>query len=138
MDHLLRVPHVRLSDSLFASVPKEFLGDRWCSSLGPEALNCVEADIRRAPRRDLAIPSSRSLTDDILTAAGLCLFAEIEEVALESPSMIDWMYESLGPFYGLLLSLTGLVVFIGSCFVVALSKRPQVIAAYLVFVPAPS
>jgi hypothetical protein len=52
-------------------------------------------------------------------------------------SLLSWMFNALGPFYGLVLPLSGLAVFIGACLVVALSRRPAVIAAYLVLVPTP-
>ncbi len=53
-------------------------------------------------------------------------------------SRLAWMVQSLGCFYGLIIPLAGLVVFAGACLVVALSKRPALIASYLVFVPLPS
>jgi hypothetical protein len=46
-------------------------------------------------------------------------------------SMLGWMFQSLGPFYGLLIPLAAFGVFVGACLVVALSRRPAVIAAYL-------
>ncbi|MEQ8785716.1 MAG: MotA/TolQ/ExbB proton channel family protein [Pirellulaceae bacterium] len=52
-------------------------------------------------------------------------------------SLLTWMLEALGLFYGVLLPLAGLAVFVGACLVVAMNRRPSVIAAYLVFVPLP-
>jgi hypothetical protein len=52
-------------------------------------------------------------------------------------SCFSWMFMALGPVYGLAIPLAGLGVFIGACAVVALSRRPAVIAAYLVFLPLP-
>jgi hypothetical protein len=62
---------------------------------------------------------------------------EWEQVEPVSQSYLAWIVQSLGPFYLLVLPLAGLVVFAGACLVVALSRRPSVIAAYLVFVPLP-
>jgi len=55
-------------------------------------------------------------------------------VELSTPA---WMLESLGLFYGITIPLAGIVVLIGACFVVTMSRRPAVIAAYLAFVPIP-
>ena len=63
-----------------------------------------------------------------------CLFAQTAPAA---QSRAEWMAASLGWFYGLAIPLTGLLVFIGACFVVKMSKRPAVIASYLLFLPAP-
>jgi len=52
-------------------------------------------------------------------------------------SVLGWLARSLGPVYGLLIPLTGIAVFVGGLLVVAFSRRPAVIAAYLVFVPLP-
>lgn len=52
-------------------------------------------------------------------------------------SLLSWTYHALGPFYATIIPLTGLVVLVGACLVVARSHRPAVIAAYLVFVPIP-
>ncbi|MCH5374186.1 MAG: MotA/TolQ/ExbB proton channel family protein [Planctomycetes bacterium] len=52
-------------------------------------------------------------------------------------SYLSWMFSSLGPIYGLLIPLAGITVFLGACLVVAMSRRPAVIAAYLVFLPLP-
>ena len=52
-------------------------------------------------------------------------------------SVLGWMARSMGPFYGPVIPLTGFVVFLGGLLVVASSRRPAVIAAYLVFVPLP-
>ena len=52
-------------------------------------------------------------------------------------SRLAWMFEALGPFYGLVLPASGLAIFIGALLVVALSRRPAVIAAFLVFLPLP-
>ena len=63
------------------------------------------------------------------------LFAQSEPPVPQS--YLAWMYNSLGPFYGLVIPLAGFVVFVGACLVVALNRRPAVIAAYLVFLPLP-
>jgi len=52
-------------------------------------------------------------------------------------SSLSWMLRSLGSIYGLLILLAGLLVFVGACAVVVGSRRPAVIAAYLVFLPLP-
>jgi hypothetical protein len=64
------------------------------------------------------------------------------EVAQSMPSrarqsMLEWMLESTGPFYSFALPALGLLVFIGVCLVVFYSRRPSVIAAFVVFLPAP-
>jgi hypothetical protein len=66
----------------------------------------------------------------------LLLLAQ-EDYHRPSMNLLQWMYYSLGPFYLLLLCGSGFLVFAGALAVVALSKRPAVIAAYLVFVPLP-
>jgi hypothetical protein len=52
-------------------------------------------------------------------------------------SYLAWTFRALGPFYGLMLPLLGFAIFVGACVVVALNRRPAVIASYLVFVPVP-
>jgi hypothetical protein len=52
-------------------------------------------------------------------------------------SYLAWMYHSLGFFYAVVIPLAALMVFLGACLVVAMSRRPAVIAAYLVFLPLP-
>lgn len=47
-----------------------------------------------------------------------------------------WAVKSLGPA-GLLIPALGFATFVGACVVVARSRRPAVIAAYLLFVPMP-
>jgi hypothetical protein len=64
------------------------------------------------------------------------LFAQEYERPVQR-SLLVWMYEALGPFYLLVLPLSGFLVFLGACLVVALSRRPAVVAAYLVFLPLP-
>jgi len=54
-----------------------------------------------------------------------------------APSLVQWFFSSMGLFYTALLALSGLGVFVGACLVVALSRRPAVIAAYLVLLPLP-
>jgi len=61
----------------------------------------------------------------------------MNEVPMQSQSFLSWMITSLGPFYALVIPLTGLAVFIGACVVVASSRRPAVVAAFLVFLPLP-
>ncbi|REJ95503.1 MAG: hypothetical protein DWQ29_01915 [Planctomycetota bacterium] len=51
-------------------------------------------------------------------------------------SYLSWMIQSLG-VYAIILPFLGLVLFGGGCLVVAMSKRPSVIAACLAFVPFP-
>ena len=51
-------------------------------------------------------------------------------------SYLAWMIESLG-VYAIILPFLGMLLFGVSCIVVALSKRPAVIAACLVLVPLP-
>jgi len=63
------------------------------------------------------------------------VFAAAYEPARQS--ILSWMFQSLGIMYGTAIPLSGLVVFLGACLVVALSRRPAVIAAYLVFLPLP-
>ncbi len=48
-----------------------------------------------------------------------------------------WYWRSTGLFYGVAISLSGLVVFIGACLVVSKSKRPAAIVSYLLVVPLP-
>ena len=52
-------------------------------------------------------------------------------------SYLGWMFRSLGWFYTLVLPGSALLVFIGAVLVVAICRRPSVIAAYLVFLPLP-
>lgn len=52
-------------------------------------------------------------------------------------SSLQWSFHALGLFYAAVLPLTGLLVFVGACLVVALARRPAVVAAYLVLVPLP-
>ena len=53
----------------------------------------------------------------------------------EEPYLV-WFIRSLG-LYGLLSLASGLAVFVGACAVVALARRPAVIASYLVFLLLP-
>lgn len=50
---------------------------------------------------------------------------------------LSWMFESLGPFYALVIPGTAFLLFVGACLVVAMSRRPAVIAAFLVSLPLP-
>ena len=52
-------------------------------------------------------------------------------------SYLGWISERLGPFCGLAIPLTGLGVFCAACFVVMRSRRPAMIAAWLILVPLP-
>jgi hypothetical protein len=75
--------------------------------------------------------------DFICTLSALVLAqAEAAEPVVRQ-SYLSWMYQSLGPIYILLLPLSGFMIFVGACLVVALNRRPGVIASYLVFVPLP-
>ncbi len=56
---------------------------------------------------------------------------------MEGQNYLTWMLSALGPVYALLLPLSGFAVFVGACVVVAQSRRPAVIAAYLVFLLLP-
>ncbi len=47
-----------------------------------------------------------------------------------------WMIRCLG-LYGLLTLLSGVALFIGACVLVCVTRRPAVLAAYLVFLPLP-
>lgn len=60
-----------------------------------------------------------------------------QDAPLRPQSLLSWMFESLGLFYALVLPLAGFALFVGACLVVALSRRPAVVAAYLVFLPLP-
>jgi hypothetical protein len=57
--------------------------------------------------------------------------------ATERVSYVYWMYQALGPVFGLLLLGTGFLVFVGSCMVVARTKHPAPIAAFLAIVFLP-
>jgi hypothetical protein len=52
-------------------------------------------------------------------------------------SYLGWVIETLGPFYSVVIPLAGLSVFFAACFVVMRSRRPGMIAAWLVLVPLP-
>lgn len=65
----------------------------------------------------------------------LVLLAQAHAPAKKSYLM--WAFESMGIFYSLVLPAAGLAVFLGAILVVALNRRPGVIAAYLVFLPLP-
>jgi hypothetical protein len=56
---------------------------------------------------------------------------------VQQMSYLSWVYNALGPMYGLLLPLLGLVAFIGACLVVARNRRPADIAAGVYFAAAP-
>jgi uncharacterized membrane protein len=53
-------------------------------------------------------------------------------------SLIGWMFQALGPSYGILLPLVGLIVFLVGLAVVFMNRRTAVIAAYLPFVALPA
>lgn len=61
----------------------------------------------------------------------------VTEPSLREHSILSWMFQALGPFYGLLIPLSGLLLLLGAIIVVASNRRPAVIAAYLAFVPFP-
>lgn len=63
--------------------------------------------------------------------------AESAAESAQQLSLLEWAYQSLGPFYILALFGSGFVIFVGGCLVVLLARRPSVSAAYLVFVPIP-
>jgi hypothetical protein len=54
----------------------------------------------------------------------------------EDKSFLLWLLESLGLF-GMLAVLAGVVIFFGSWIVIFTTRRPAVIASYLVFLPLP-
>jgi hypothetical protein len=60
-----------------------------------------------------------------------------EEYRRPAMNLLQWMFYSLGLFYFVLLCGSGLAVFIGGLLVVALNRRPAVIAAYFPFVLLP-
>lgn len=61
----------------------------------------------------------------------------MEPTTQSRPFDLHWMYESLGSVYCALILSTGLVVFLGACFLVLRRRRPAIVAAYLVFIPIP-
>ncbi len=63
------------------------------------------------------------------------LIAEMDEEV--RVSLLHWMFQSLGIFYGTLIPFSAFVLFLGAVAVVVLSDRPSVVAAYLVFLPLP-
>ncbi len=67
--------------------------------------------------------------------ASILIFAQ--EDYCRSPSYFEWVYQCLGLFYGLLIPLSGLAVFIGGWWVVKKYRQPGVIAAYTIFLPLP-
>lgn len=52
-------------------------------------------------------------------------------------SMLGWMLSATGSFSGLLVLLSGLLLFIGACYLITTKQRPVVFAAYLVLLPLP-
>lgn len=71
---------------------------------------------------------SGQLTIPVLAQANASLF---------KGSYLAWFFEHLGPFYSLVIPVAGLLVFFGACFVVLRSRRPAMIATWLVLVPIP-
>ena len=64
----------------------------------------------------------------------------VEEWEIVEPaqmSYLQWMFTSLGPFYSLAIPGSAIAVFVGACLVVGISRRPSVIASYLLFLPLP-
>jgi hypothetical protein len=57
--------------------------------------------------------------------------------SLEGKSLFDLFIDRLGPLYGMGILFSGIGVFVGAWLVVSLSRRPAVIASYLLFVPIP-
>jgi hypothetical protein len=70
---------------------------------------------------------------DFVTSVSL--IAQVEAPVQQSYLM--WMFQALGPLFGFLLPASGIVLFAGACLVVLLSRRPSVIASFLVFLPLP-
>jgi len=56
---------------------------------------------------------------------------------LQTESYVHWLLRMLGPLWGFLIPLAGGVVFLGAFFVVLVSRKPRVIAAFFVFLPLP-
>lgn len=68
------------------------------------------------------------------------LLAQVDEGSVAQPGRITqlgWMFQSLGPIYGVLIPFCGLAVFLGALLVVVGSRRPSVSAAFLVWIPLP-
>ena len=61
-----------------------------------------------------------------LTTLAVWMQADVaaEAVAVQETSVLAWAFTALGIFYGLVLPLSGLMVFIGACLVVVMSRRP--------------
>jgi hypothetical protein len=72
-----------------------------------------------------------------VNASLLNYLCAIPLAVVEGESYFAWMLRMLGPSKGASIWITGLAVFVGACLVVARSRRPSVIAAYLVFLPLP-
>ena len=90
----------------------------------------------------------RYLGHKLALLVGASMFGAAAEAIAQSPvvlarshppvgeSYISWLIQSLG-FFGFMTLLAGATVFTGACLVVALARRPAVIASYLVFLFLP-
>jgi hypothetical protein len=58
-------------------------------------------------------------------------------VAAAQKAYFEWFFAALGPGNCAWLLSVGIAVFLGACFVVVKSRRPSVIASYLVLLPLP-
>jgi hypothetical protein len=76
-----------------------------------------------------------ALVDVAEVLAGV-LLAQIPAAAVPK-SYFSWVRESLGAFHGLAILAAGAAVFVGACLVVVKSRRPAVIASYLIVLPLP-
>ena len=84
----------------------------------------------------MRLPVSR-----LALSAGFAIVAVAAVAVAQPPADVEteplhnlflWMFQ-IGGFCGLSIMFTGLALFIGSCLVVALARRPAVIASFLVF-----
>lgn len=90
----------------------------------------------------------RSFGSKLALTVGLAMWGATAEALAQQPwllaqahapageSFASWLVRSLG-LCGFLALLAGAAVFVGACLVVFLSRRPAVIAAYLVFLLLP-
>ncbi|MGO8749972.1 MAG: hypothetical protein ACLQNE_28840 [Thermoguttaceae bacterium] len=75
-----------------------------------------------------------------MNVTGIISFSLLAQVnaAPAGKSFFQWAFETLGTDASLEVLTAGVVVFLGSCFVVAKSRRPSVIASCLILLPLPS
>jgi hypothetical protein len=53
-----------------------------------------------------------------------------------APTMLMWGIQSIG-IADIFVFVTGLIIFVGACYLIATKKKPSVIAAYLILLPLP-